>query len=819
MRYCARHLTLNRAGIESVLKRSLDIRITRVELSNNQLVITGHSDADRIVAELDNMRRAAIPDAQEAFSITIPNGKGVLRLCCHKGDAVTEHRFTPFRASTLASARLKLLPAFLFAIGGAVPAAIRWFRNADPTARVEVRDRLGLAPLVHAQEINGDVLTPSSPPSLAGVRGITIIMPIYNAFDVLQEALDRVRLHTHIQCRLILIEDCSTDSRVRPYLRKWIGTIANSDHLDIELIENEQNLGFIGAVNRGLRHTMTRDPGDAVILLNSDALVPEHWAARIVAPIIADDGVASVTPFSNDAELLTIPTLSRPHDLVPGVADRIDLMARQLSTTLTMLEEAAMPTGVGFCMALNPNFLNLVPEFDTAFGAGYGEEVDWCQKIVRVGGRHVACSNLFVEHRGGASFGSEEKQRLLLKNSAEISRRYPHFDQQVQDFIAADPLLTHRLALGLAWAAAQGEIVPVYIAHSMGGGAELDLRRRIAHDIAQDQVAVVIRVGGVSRWHIELHSSTGMSEGASNDDDMVVRLIHLLPARRIIYSCGVGSEDAANLPSMLTRLNDPSTGQLEFLIHDYLPVSPSYTLLGAKGRFEGMPDVGNSDAAHQSRQADGTFISLAEWRTRWGSALSKAQRIEVFSTNSAALLLEAYPDLADRVEIRPHEQLHLFDPVPLPTQSQPVIGILGNIGKHKGAEIVAQIARLLAERRIGKLIIIGNFDPSIRLHRSVRVHGDYEHSDIPALVARYGIDRWLIPSIWPETFSFTTHEALATGLPVFVFDLGAQGDAVAKRYGKANVIPLPGGLPDAEDVLRRLTSQQSTASGDRDKIA
>ena len=35
-------------------------------------------------------------------------------------------------------------------------------------------------------------------------------------------------------------------------------------------------------------------------------------------------------------------------------------------------------------------------------------------------------------------------------------------------------------------------------------------------------------------------------------------------------------------------------------------------------------------------------------------------------------------------------------------------------------------------------------------------------------------------SIWPETFSYTTHEALATGLPVLAFDLGAQGVAVAE---------------------------------------
>ena len=46
------------------------------------------------------------------------------------------------------------------------------------------------------------------------------------------------------------------------------------------------------------------------------------------------------------------------------------------------------------------------------------------------------------------------------------------------------------------------------------------------------------------------------------------------------------------------------------------------------------------------------------------------------------------------------------------------------------------------------------------------------------LVHKYGITKWLIPSVWPETFSYTTHEALATGMPVYCFDIGAQAEAV-----------------------------------------
>mgnify|MGYP003637598794 FL=1 len=79
-------------------------------------------------------------------------------------------------------------------------------------------------------------------------------------------------------------------------------------------------------------------------------------------------------------------------------------------------------------------------------------------------------------------------------------------------------------------------------------------------------------------------------------------------------------------------------------------------------------------------------------------------------------------------------------------------------------------------------------------------HGPYDVSEIPDLVARYGITCWLVPSIWPETFSFTTHEALATGLPTFAFDLGAQGDAVRNA---ANGHPIEPGA-DIDTVVAHL---------------
>ena len=100
-------------------------------------------------------------------------------------------------------------------------------------------------------------------------------------------------------------------------------------------------------------------------------------------------------------------------------------------------------------MGMSRHWLAKVPVFDPSFGRGYGEEVDWCQKVRLLGGKHLLTGALFVEHRGGMSFGPE-KQARIVENGKIISRRYKSYDADVQQFCTNDPAIATRLALGLA---------------------------------------------------------------------------------------------------------------------------------------------------------------------------------------------------------------------------------------------------------------------------------------------------------------------------------------------------------------------------------
>lgn len=813
-RYAARHLSLVRPG--PVLRDAAGARIGQIDsiaLRHDRLVVEGQAAADHVALDLSGRQKLRVPGAGGAagtnhFRLDLPFTPYVARFS-HSLAGQTETLALPgFSPARLWWARLALWPRFGFAALWALPAAWRWLRYHDMGARARIKRLLGLGAMVEEMQLDPAVL-PEAPPAPACLQSsVTILLPVYQAFDLLPEVLDRIARHTDLPWHLLIIEDASPDPRVRAYLRDWA-----AGRSTVTLLENDTNLGFIGTVNRGFAHLCGQ--AAPVVLLNSDALLPAAWASRLIAPMLADPGVASVTPMSNDAELMSVPVICARSDLGPGAGDAIDRVAQGLGPALADLPEA--PTGVGFCMALNPAFLVQVPQFDPAFGRGYGEEVDWCQKVRARGGRHICLPQLFVEHRGGASFGFAAKQALLRQNGVLISARHPRFDAEVQRFIGDDPLLTARLALGLAWAAtvAAGGRVPVYLAHSMGGGAEHYLQDRITQDLERLGAAVVLRVGGDYRWQIALHSPSGITRGGSNDRGLIERLLRLMPARSMIYSCAVADPDPVEIPGLLLALGQ---GQhIEVLIHDYLPISPSYTLLDGDGGFRGVPQPGQVRRGHDILRPDGSRVDLATWQAAWRPLLAAADRVVVFSGASRDLIAAAYPEVTARLILRPHQLLTVPPRLQARAGPRPVIGVLGNIGAHKGAGLLAALSRLLAKDRRADLVVIGHVDPGYDLARPARVHGSYTPDQIPDLVARYGISCWLIPSIWPETFSFTTHEALATGLPVICFDLGAQAEAVRRAIaagGRGAVLPLPEGRPDPAALLRQVAElTQGSARG------
>ncbi|PWK60110.1 glycosyltransferase [Roseicyclus mahoneyensis] len=708
------------------------------------------------------------------------------------------------------AARRRLLRSFVVDVLRAGPALLRWTVTRDPGARKRIKRILGLDAVREGLPIDPRYLTGAVPPR--SLRAITIILPVYNAFDLLAETLRRVEAHTDVDWHMILIDDASPDPRVRPFLRAWVDGHPGR----VTLIELDQNLGFIGAVNRGFEEA--EHHAGHVVLLNSDAHVPEGWASRLIAPFDRDPKIASVTPMSNDAEIFSAPMICQSMPLPAGLVDRIDAVAQTLSVPDRL---PSAPTGVGFCMAMNARWFGREPRFDTAFGRGYGEEVDWCQKLRKAGARHVGLPTLFVEHRGGQSFGGDAKLNLVLRANAMIARRYPAYDVEVQAYIGRDPLRTPRLALAIAMAGYTSiDPLPLFLAHSLGGGADQALNAEIESRTAQGQSALVLRIGGALRWQVELHGPGGVVSGATPDLADVRRLLAPVPALRIVYSCGVGDRDPVSLPGALLSLRRPGAADwLEARVHDYFMVSPSYCLLNADGAYRGPVTRDTTDPAHRLRRPDGSEVRLGQWQDAWEPFLSACQEITVFSDSSRQHMVASYPGIADHIVYRPHTSVARIGRVEPPGHgglADGTVAVLGNLNLQKGAGVLCAMAEMAAQRGGPRMVLIGNMDVAFSRPPSLRLHGSYDRHDIAQLAQRYGVSAWLVPSIWPETFSFVTHEMLATGLPVYGFDIGAQGEAL-RRAANGIAIPFDPDVDHAAAILAAISGTPVTNTANHTK--
>jgi len=265
----------------------------------------------------------------------------------------------------------------------------------------------------------------------------TVIIPIYNALSALRRCLQSIRRHDDSIAHLLLINDASPDQAIASELAH----IA-SFRCSHEVLYNPSNLGFVGTVNRGFAHST----GD-VLLLNSDTIVTRDWLRAIERCAASDPTIATVTPFSNNAEICSFPEFCRPNP-EPRDPERYAMAALKAGAP----SYQDLPTAVGFCMWIRRAALDAIGDFDHAtFGRGYGEENDFCMRASAHGWRNVISDDAYVVHQGGQSFsaegispGGENLQHLLA--------RYPHYNAKVAEYIAADPLATRREAISQALA-------------------------------------------------------------------------------------------------------------------------------------------------------------------------------------------------------------------------------------------------------------------------------------------------------------------------------------------------------------------------------
>ena len=601
---------------------------------------------------------------------------------------------------------------------------------------------------------------------------VDVIVPVYRGLEDTRRCLESVLAAPGATAwRLVVINDCSPE----PDVTDWLRGFALRDKR-IELLENPENLGFVGTVNRGM--AMSRD--NDVVLLNSDAEVANDWLDRIQRSAYSAQRIASVTPFSNNATICSYPRFCQANELPDGhdTASLDRLFAQHLSG-----QSVEVPTGVGFCMYIRRQCLQEIGLFDVAnFGKGYGEENDFCIRAEEAGWTNLHALDVFVRHAGGISFGDSKSERELAAMQT-LRRLHPGYESNVHAFVQRDPARAARLSIDLARITAADRPVILNIMHDREGGTLRHVQELAQRLGGQASFLRLSPTPGGAELKLEgAHEAFSVQFSLPQDQPRLLQTLRQLQVGHIHFHHVLGhSTDICDLPTQLGVTHD-------FTTHDYYTYCPQISLTDHTDQYCNERGIEQCRQCVQRNPAPGGE-AIESWRERHASLLRQARYVISPSADAATRIQRFVP--AARVQVVPHSTLDValaVHPKPAPdllAGNRPLkIVVLGALGRIKGADVLEEVATLAASQNLRlEFHLLGFAYRSLRTtpKANLTVHGAYQEKDLAQLLRSLQADAAWFPALWPETYSYTLSASLDSGLPIIAPNIGAFAERLQNR--------------------------------------
>ncbi len=637
-----------------------------------------------------------------------------------------------------------------------------------------------------------------------------IIIPIYNAYDCLKPCIDSVLKNTNMDnSRLILINDKSTDNRVLPLLKEY------SNNPSIVLLENEENIGFVSSVNKGMQYSSDND----VLLLNSDTEVTKNWLKKIQECAYSRDEIATVTPLSNNATLVSVPKSFVPNNLPDGYD--IDSFADVVEKA-SFKDYPEVPTGHGFCLFIKREALNIVGLFDEeTYGKGYGEENDFCFRCLDVGLTNVVCDSAYVYHKESQSF-SAEKNKLCKQGLRAIEGKYPIYKNKLDNWILNRSInyLGNNINLELGKNYSNNPNI-LFIIHDWKNvpdtvsGTTLhawDIIKKLVKYynfhilIAEDNIYKIYSYWGNINNKTEIQYNSIDSFTQNNFYNKKYSLM----LQEIIERLNINCIHIHHLKGHYFDAIDVSKkNKLKVIltIHDYYLVCPTINKLYLDKQQCDNPSVDKCSVCLNARYTtiDRGLHFIKRWKTICHEELKKCDLLIAPSYAAKNEILKSYDDL--KIEIIEHgTDIYNFEKNFNNTKKHFDIAFVGAIGLHKGSNILVNLSKRLHFSKV-KLHLFGTLDRVLKQNKHYINHGQYKREELTKLLHENEIDLVCLFSIWSETYSYTLTEAISCGIPVLAFDIGAIAERI-KKYNLGYIIPITSDVTTIKKEIIRISKNK-----------
>ena len=646
------------------------------------------------------------------------------------------------------------------------------------------------------------------------MKKIDIVVPIYNAYEFTEECIKSVIRNTNLTTHtLVLINDKSPDEKILPMLLKY--QKENQDK-QIIVLENEQNMGFVKTVNKGMKYSQ-----NDVILLNSDTEVTKNWIEKIQKCAYSNQYIATVTPLTNNGTICSVPNFGIDNELPSGMT---------LEEYAKMIEETSknrypeLTTGNGFCMYIKRDVINELGLFDDkTFGKGYGEENDFCYRALDHGYTNVLCDNTFVYHKGTQSFKKENltatRAALIEEHMNLLRKKHPIYVQKTDNFIANNPIRDIQENVNLNIQLYNKKRI-LYLVNEwqenmeMTGGTSLHIKDIIASNIQNDIASFVLAPdkGDLSRFKLYLYTNNYKREIANFKTD-------INQYGQITYTNNSYKEmlenifesfkiDILHVHHFLFQTFDAIDIAKErkiysiITLHDLYMVCPSINMVYVDKYCE-YDNKKDCLKCLNSRYGVNSNI-LENWRNTCKKVLEKFDKIIVPSENTKKIFEKTYPKI--NIEVVEHgvEVINVKEHAKNKKETFD-IAFVGAMAIHKGSNILKELVKQNHNSKL-KIHLFGKSEIQELTKSKANYinHGPYTRGELPQLLVENNIDLVCIFTQWPETYSYTLTESYMAHIPVLTFNIGAIGDRVQKD-NLGWILPFPS---DIKTILNKRNNGQ-----------
>lgn len=620
------------------------------------------------------------------------------------------------------------------------------------------------------------------------MKNVDIIVPIYNAYEFTEECIKTIIEYTDLlKHTVVLINDKSPDEKILPMLNQYKEKYSN---LNIVVLDNEENLGFVKTVNKGMKYSQ-----NDVILLNSDTEVTNGWVEKIQKCAYSNKYISTVTPLTNNGTIASVPNFGVDNELPSNMtlqeyAKMIEKISKKRYPELT--------TGNGYCMYIKREVIEDIGVFDDeTFGKGYGEENDFCYRALDHGYINVLCDDTFIYHKGTQSFKKENltdtRIALIEKHMKLLREKHPIYVQKTDNFLANNPLRDIQENVNINIKLYNKRKI-LYLVNEweenmeMTGGTSLHIKDLIFSNLKNNIASFVLAPdkNDLSRFKLYLYTEDFAKEISNFKTDIFnygqINYTNNMYKEMVESIFDTFEFDILHVHHFLFHTFDVIDIAKEknvysiITLHDLYMSCPSINMVYEEKFCENNP---NRDCKKCLKNRYGVNSNiLANWRTTCENVISKFDKIIVPSQDTKKQFEKVYKNIKievvehgveiKEVKSKENEEKSTFD-----------IAFVGAMAPHKGSNILKELIKQNKNSNIVIHLIGKSDDKELEPKKENYInHGPYKRGELQEKLVENNIDLVCIFATWPETYSYTLTETYMAKIPVITFDIGAVGERV-----------------------------------------